>query len=590
MFMSGRSKLWTLLASSLIIAQAVASLFLHEGFALAVCSDLVQWILLLSGAIALATNIPKTHGRTRLFWILMTAGISLWFVYQTLWSYFEVLLRKPVPFVFAGDAVLFLHLVPMIAAVALQPHEEQDERTVRLGSLDFALLLIWWLYLYVFSVMPWEYAFLNEEAYGKNLNSVYLTEKLVFLAVIGALWMRSRGDWGSIYAQWFGASLLYALSSYVANWALVRGVYYSGCVYDLPLEASMAWVIAVGLFAASLSPRKQPARKSALNGVWIARLGMVTIFSLPLFAGWSVFVSSVPEPVRTFRLLLTLATMLFMGALVFYKQHLLDHELLGLLRASEESVENLRRVQAQLVQSEKLASLGQLVGGAAHELNNPLTAMLGYSDLLSEMALTEQQRALTQKIVYQVRRTKTLVSSLLSFAKQVPAEKTLVDIQTLAGTAIKLSNPQFRAVNIQVRIEAVEKVPRILGDSNQLLQVFLHIINNALQAMSEVGDLLTMVVRAEEGFVVIEFLDNGPGVREIDRVFDPFYTTRPIGQGTGLGLSACYGIIQEHGGKISCSNRTEGGALFRIELPFAVNPAPSSLRVDSESGVPLLKN
>ncbi|MEY2412587.1 MAG: two-component system, NtrC family, sensor kinase, partial [Acidobacteriaceae bacterium] len=178
----------------------------------------------------------------------------------------------------------------------------------------------------------------------------------------------------------------------------------------------------------------------------------------------------------------------------------------------------------------------------------------------------------------------------LSFAKQVPAEKTLVDIQTLAGTAIKLSNPQFRAVNIQVRIEAVEKVPRILGDSNQLLQVFLHIINNALQAMSEVGDLLTMVVRAEEGFVVIEFLDNGPGVREIDRVFDPFYTTRPIGQGTGLGLSACYGIIQEHGGKISCSNRTEGGALFRIELPFAVNPAPSSLRVDSESGVPLLKN
>jgi two-component system NtrC family sensor kinase len=216
--------------------------------------------------------------------------------------------------------------------------------------------------------------------------------------------------------------------------------------------------------------------------------------------------------------------------------------------------------------------------------------MLGYSDLLSEMALTEQQRALTQKIVYQVRRTKTLVSSLLSFAKQVPAEKTLVDIQTLAGTAIKLSNPQFRAVNIQVRIEAVEKVPRILGDSNQLLQVFLHIINNALQAMSEVGDLLTMVVRAEEGFVVIEFLDNGPGIREIDRVFDPFYTTRPIGQGTGLGLSACYGIIQEHGGKISCSNRTEGGALFRIELPFAVNPAPSSLKAVSESAAHLQQN
>ncbi|MEP6645365.1 MAG: histidine kinase dimerization/phospho-acceptor domain-containing protein, partial [Acidobacteriaceae bacterium] len=507
--MSGRSKLWTLLAASLVVAQAVASLFLREGFALAACSDLVQWILLLSGAIALATNIPKTQGRTRIFWILMTSGVSLWFIYQTLWSYFEIALRKPVPTVFAGDAVLFLHLVPMIAALALQPHEEQDERTVRLGSLDFALLLIWWLYLYVLSVMPWEYAFLNEQAYGKNLNSVYLTEKIVFLAALGALWMRSRGEWRTIYAQWFGASLVYALSSYISNWALVRNVYYSGSVYDLPLEASMAWLTGVGLLAAHLSPRKQPARKSAVRGVWVARLGMVTIFSLPLFAGWSVFVSSVPAPVRTFRLLLTLGTMLFMGGLVFFKQHLLDRELLGLLHASNESVENLRRVQAQLVQSEKLASLGQLVGGAAHELNNPLTAMLGYSDLLSEMALSDEQRALTQKIVYQVRRTKTLVSSLLSFAKQVPAEKTLVDIQTLAGTAIKLSNPQFRAVNIQVRIEATEKVPRILGDSNQLLQVFLHIINNALQAMAEVGDLLTMNVRANEGFVIVEFLDNG---------------------------------------------------------------------------------
>jgi hypothetical protein len=113
-------------------------------------------------------------------------------------------------------------------------------------------------------------------------------------------------------------------------------------VYDLPLEASMAWVIAVGLFAASLSPRKQPAPKSALNGVWIARLGMVTIFSLPLFAGWSVFVSSVPEPVRTFRLLLTLGTMLFMGALVFYKQHLLDRELLGLRPSPARAVREAR--------------------------------------------------------------------------------------------------------------------------------------------------------------------------------------------------------------------------------------------------------
>ena len=578
-----RSKLWMLLASGLVCAQAMASLILRKGFALAACSDLVQCVLLLSGALAVGANISKSRGRTRLFWILMTAGVSLWLLYQILWSYIEIVLHRVVPSVFAGDAVLFLHLVPMTAALALQPHEEQDERTVRLGLLDFALLLIWWLYLYVFSVMPWEYASFNEQAYGKNLNFVYLTEKIVFLAGLGALWLRSRGDWKTIYAQWFGASLLYALSSYVANWAIVRDVYYSGSLYDLPLAASIAWVTSIGVLACGLSQKQQAAKKSAVRGVWAARFGMVTIFSLPLFAAWSVFDSVIPASVRTFRLVLTLGTMLLMGALVFVKQHLLDRELLGLLRASEESFENLRRVQAQLLQSEKLASLGQLVGGAAHELNNPLTAMLGYSDLLAEMALNDQQRAITQKIVYQVRRTKSLVSSLLSFAKQVPSEKTFVDVRTLASTAIKLSNPQLRAANIQVRTEASEKVPKILGDSNQLLQVFLHIINNALQAMAEVGDTLTMSVRAEQNFVVVEFYDNGPGVKETSRVFDPFYTTRPVGQGTGLGLSACYGIIQEHGGKIVCNNRSSGGALFRIELPIASYQPQSS----SSAGVAL---
>src|SRR5437588_12554336 len=124
--------------------------------------------------------------------------------------------------------------------------------------------------------------------------------------------------------------------------------------------------------------------------------------------------------------------MMLMGSLVFLKQHLLDRELLSLLRQSEESFDSLQRLQAQLVQSEKLASLGQLVGGAAHELNNPLTAMLGYADLLAETPLKDEQRVLADKIAQQVRRTKGLVSSLLSFAQQVPAEKILLDMNATA--------------------------------------------------------------------------------------------------------------------------------------------------------------
>jgi signal transduction histidine kinase len=573
MNMSGHAKVLIPVAAGLLCVQVAASLFLDKGFALTAVSDTTQFILLLAGTVALLLNVLATRGRVRLFWVLMTLGVAFWMSYQGLWMYFEVLRRKDFPNPFAGDVVLFLHIVPMMAALAMQPHLQARERTTRLGTLDFALLLVWWLYLYLFSVIPWQYVQPYELSYDHNLNILYLTEKIVFLVGLGMLWSRSEGSWRIIYANLFGARLTYALSSYIANWALAKKVYYSGSLYDVPLAISMAWITVIGVLALRSPGKQQPARVSGSYGVWVARLGMLTICSLPLFALWSLFDGAIPQRVRTFRLVLTLSSMLIMGGLVFFKQHLLDRELLQLLIDSQESFDNLKRVQAQLVQSEKLASLGQLVGGAAHELNNPLAAMMGYSELLGATDLSGEQRALMQKIEQQVRRTRTLVSSLLSFAKQVPAEKTLVDISALLQTAVKLCLPQSRGPNVQVHTEIASDLPRVLGDSNQLLQVCLHVTNNALHALTETGGTLTVTAGLEDSLVVLEFSDNGPGMQEPDRVFDPFYTTRPVGQGPGLGLSVCYGIIQEHNGKITCRNRSEGGAIFRIELPVATDSA-----------------
>src|SRR2546426_758951 len=180
--MSGRSRMWILAASGLVFAQAAASMVLPHSFTLVVLSDIIQSILLLSGALALLPNTLATRGRTRLFWALMTLGLAFWLAYQLLWTYFEVFLRRDVPNPFVGDVILFLHIVPMMAALAMQPHVEQDDRTTRLGSLDFALLLIWWLYLYLFAVVPWQYASNNETIFEHNLNILYLTEKMAFLA------------------------------------------------------------------------------------------------------------------------------------------------------------------------------------------------------------------------------------------------------------------------------------------------------------------------------------------------------------------------------------------------------------------------
>lgn len=570
--MSDRFKSWAVVLVCLVGVQAIvsfASFFLHwRGFALAAFTDFMQCALLLFATLACAFNVLKTSRRARLFWSLMGLGLASWWAYRLIWTYIEVVQRREVPDPFTADAILFLHFVPMMAALTLQPDIRQDDTELRLGTLDFALLFLWWVYLYLYAVVPWQFVQLNETAYDHNWDVAYVAEKAAFLAGLALVWWRSSGRWKTTYAHWFGASLLYSLSSYVANWAIDHHKYYSGSLYDLPLMASMAWMTMAGLLALRIPTEQVGPAKSLARGVWTSRIGMVAVFSLPIFAYISLFDSDIPARVRVFRVVLTLGAVLLMGAMVFLKQHFLDIELIRLLRSSRQSFQDLQTLQAQLVQSEKLASLGQLVGGAAHELNNPLTAMLGYSELLSTTQLSPEQQSLSEKISQQAKRVRTLVASLLSFAKQVPAAKTAQDLNVILNTALKLCQPQLRAAHVQIKAQLADSLPPVRGDSNQLLQVFSHIINNAASAMGDSGGgLLTLASRVTGASVVLQFSDTGPGMTEPDRVFDPFYTTRPVGQGTGLGLSMCYGIIQEHGGKISCRNRDEGGAIFLIELP-----------------------
>src|SRR5437868_432 len=325
--MSLRAKSWILLSAGTVLAQALASLLLRPGFTLLAISDVVQCVLLFAGLLSFVLSLLSTYGRVRLFWILMSLGMGLWFSYQLLWTYFEVVLRQDVPNPFGGDIVLFLHIVHMMAALALLPHADQDQQVSRLGSLDFALLLVWWLYLYLYAVIPWQYAHTDATIYEHSLNALYLTEKVAFLAALAVVWYRSEKGWKVLYAHFFAAMLVYALSSYVANWGIERNTYYSGSLYDVPLAVSMAWFFVVGIVASELAPKARAIRTGSTHGVWVARLGMIAIFSLPLFAAWSMFDVSIPKSVSRFRLILTLSAMLVMGVMVFFKQHVLDREL-----------------------------------------------------------------------------------------------------------------------------------------------------------------------------------------------------------------------------------------------------------------------
>lgn len=577
------SKLWTAAVAACLAALILAALVLHRSFALTAFSDLIQCVLLLSAALSLVPNAVRSHGRLRLFWVLLATGMAFWFSYQLMWTYFEVWLRTDVPDLCAGDIILFLHIVPLMAALALRPHAPPDDYSPRLRRLDFALMTVWWMYLYIFAVMAWQYVVPDIAAYNDNLNLLYLIEKLAFLSALFVAWMNSNGSWKTLYANFFGASLTYAASSYFANWALGRQAYYSGSLYDIPLTASMAWITVIGLWSRDDAPQPAPRTNSASHGVWLARVGMVTVFSLPLFAAWALLDSSIPPRIRSFRLVLTLGAALFMGIVVFVRQRLLDLELLRLLAQSQESIVNLKRLQAQITESEKLASIGQLVGGAAHELNNPIAAMMGYSDLLLNTALDSPQHELVSKIGQHIRRTKSLVASLISFAKPGYASMGPVDINTILRTAVKLSQPQWKTQNIELRTVLQPELPSVLGDSSQLLQICVQLLNSAIHALSrQARSILMVTAEHKDGVVTIHIFDvDGPlSTAEAQTALTEngfTNSTQPI---SGLDLSACQGILQQHRGRLSWQNDANSATSIQIELPVMApvtrkSPAPT---------------
>jgi PAS domain S-box-containing protein len=255
-------------------------------------------------------------------------------------------------------------------------------------------------------------------------------------------------------------------------------------------------------------------------------------------------------------------------------------EKIQLYHETRRAYEDLRRTQEQLLQSEKMSAVGQLISGVAHELNNPLTAILGYTQLLETEELEPRVLDFIRKLHKQAQRTQKIVQNLLSFARQQKPRRIHVDLRTVMEDTIALRDYDLKVNNIIVQREFEAVLPSVVADPHQMEQVYLNIINNAADAMLDAGQggHLNIRIYCENGHVVSEFHDTGPGIIDPKHVFDPFYTTKGVGKGTGLGLSICYGIVKEHGGEIFAENVAGGGARVRVRLPMAVGERPVSER------------
>jgi two-component system NtrC family sensor kinase len=243
--------------------------------------------------------------------------------------------------------------------------------------------------------------------------------------------------------------------------------------------------------------------------------------------------------------------------------------------------EDLRRTQEQLLQSEKMSAVGQLIAGVAHELNNPLTAILGYAELLESEGLNTRAQDYVSKLFKQAQRTHRVVQNLLSFARQRKPQREEVDVRKVLDETLALRDYDLKTNNIRVEREAPSEPLMVVADPHQIEQVFLNILNNAVDAILETGRTGQVKIRvySQNGHVCTKFTDDGPGLKDPKRIFDPFYTTKSVGKGTGLGLSICYGIVKEHGGDITANNAPEGGAVIEVRLPAVV-----ATNVESEPG------
>jgi len=230
-----------------------------------------------------------------------------------------------------------------------------------------------------------------------------------------------------------------------------------------------------------------------------------------------------------------------------------------------------KKLEQQIIQSERLAAMGQMIGGFAHELNNPLTTILGVGEMLQETEQTENARKQLGMLQQQARRATEIVQNLMYFARPPALGKTQVNLSELVERTLHLQAYSLRKNNITVDFLKEAGLPTLLGDPHQLMQVFLNLILNAEQAIRESREKGTLRIRLGKtaDSVWASFQDDGPGIAQeiLPNIFDPFYTTKRPGRGTGLGLSICKAVMKEHAGNIEAAAGPGGGAVFTVSLP-----------------------
>ena len=415
----GVDTLWTRIALGLVLAQIAAAVSLPPSPMLTYLGDTFPCLLTLIVMLSFRSNRRRSQGIVRLFWMLNEVGFGILFLSQFVWFWYEIVLHEPAPTPVAGDGLFLLALVPTLASLAFSPQAKYASENLRLRRLDFLLLLCWWICLYLYFALPWQFVIKSYPNYNPAYYILALAEHSAVLVAVGTLYVKSEGAWKGFYAQFLFSFGCFAVGSLLQNYFIDRGVYYTGGFYDVPWGFSLGLLTVAAALGAKLESQPGQSNLAPRNkNVWSARLAMIGVISLPLLAIAAVYNSHVPQVIVIFRLRLIFAAMLFLGTLTFLKLSWMDRELLRLIHLTESSVESLKLVQNQILDSQRMGALGRLAFGATHEISNPLTAILGYSELLRENpSLTKEDQRSVEDIQHQVHQAQAAINGIRKFVR-----------------------------------------------------------------------------------------------------------------------------------------------------------------------------
>ncbi len=521
----------------------------------------------------------QCRGQVRVFWNLNAMHALMWAIGQAVWTYLD-LFRSGVPVISPTDPLFFISSIPLAAALYGRPERDRPRWLFDIVLLDIVLIALFSAFVYIYFVVTIAVTDGREDLYNDNLTQLLNARNLllalwatwVWRTAGSPVWRRMLGVYAIGLAVTFAGGIVYD--------AIDRAGWYApGGLWDIVFMAPyvvLAIAAAIAYDAKLFEPEEEAPALSKLP--MVSLIAITLLIAIPIIDEVARRLLEVSVATESLRTRVALAMMIPFGIVVVVREFLSRR---ALIRAGQD----LASTRQQLVQHEKLAAVGQLVSGVAHELNNPLQGVLGYAELMLATKPSSLEQEELRAIRDNANRAAGIVRNLLTFAGRNTTARGWQQINRIVRDAIATREAQLRAIGVDLTLEATDRLPLVYVDHTRLEDVIVNLIQNAEAAIASRRDgkslsrgvperargeiRITTRMETNPDRIFVEVADNGSGLKEEDlsRVFDPFFTTREVGQGTGLGLSVCYGIVREHGGQITARNGAVGGAVLTIELP-----------------------